>query len=95
MTDVQDQPVDDVAPRRWIVGGIYAVLIGANVWLAWDWWRDTDQGRTLIAKAKAKAEACEGCAQRRARLRRATERMHLQARQIVEGEDVETQPEKP
>lgn len=41
------------------------------------------------------AAQCEGCAQRKAMLKRATGRMLWQARQIVEGEDVETQPEVP
>lgn len=97
MTDVEDQPQtdDDPAPRRWVVRSIYAVLIGANLWIAFDWWRDTEQGRAVIERAKAVAAECEGCAQRKAMLKRATQRMHRQAVQIVEGTDVESQPETP
>ncbi len=94
MSDVQEQPlIDEPASRRWVVQGIYAVLIGANLWIAFDWWRDTDQGRAMIDRAKAMAAGCEGCARRKATFRRATDRMHRQARQIVEGDDVETEPE--
>jgi hypothetical protein len=95
VTDVQDDVSGDAAPYRWVVRGLYAVLIGANLWIAFDWWRDTDQGRAVIERAKSLAAECEGCARRKAMLRRATDRMHLQARQIVEGDDIETQPEAP
>jgi hypothetical protein len=96
-----DPDVDD-APYRWVVRVLYTGLIAANLWIAFDWWRDTDQGRSVIercaariAAAKAKAADCEGCARRRRKLEGAMNRMHWQARQIVEGEDVETQPETP
>jgi hypothetical protein len=96
--DVQDPvtPLDDDAPSpyRWVVRGVYAMLIGANLWIAFDWWRDTDQGRSVIERMRTFAAECEGCAQRKALLHRATERMHRQARQIVEG-GVETQPNGP
>lgn len=96
MLDVQDQALADDAPSSsWVVRGIYAVLIGANLWIAFDWWRDTDQGRATIARAKAMAAQCEGCARRKAWLAAQTERMHRQARQIVEGDDAEVHPEPP
>jgi len=92
--------VEEYRPS-WVLRGVYAVLIGANLWLAYDWWRDTPQGsatverwRARIAAAKEKAENCEGCARRRAKLQAAMNRMHWQAERIVEGEDVETQPEE-
>jgi len=100
VTDVQDQvgdpPVDDVS-YRWVVRGLYAVLIGANVWIAFDWWRDTDQGRAMIERVKTFGANCEGCARRKEMLRRATDRMHREARRVVEDADVsrKTSPEDP
>ena len=101
MTESNDvAEVEEYRPS-WVLRGVYAVLIGANLWLAYDWWRDTPQGsatverwRARIAAAKEKAENCEGCARRRAKLQAAMNRMHWQAERIVEGEDVETQPEE-
>ncbi len=97
MTDVQDQePIDDDAsPYRWVTRGIYAVLIGANLWIAYDWWRDTDRGRAVVERAKAMAAECEGCARRKRWLAAQTERMHRQARQIVEGEPEDAEAEAP
>lgn len=106
MVDVHEEAEAQGHAYRWLVGGLYTALIAANLWLAFDWWRDTEQGRSVIERcqarieaAKAKAGECEGCARRKARLRSgfeaAANRMHWQARQIVEGEDVETQPETP
>jgi hypothetical protein len=96
MADVQEQVIVDEeapSPYRWVVRGIYAALIGANLWIAFDWWRDTEGGRAMLDRAKALAAECEGCAQRKALLRRATARMHRQAQEIVEGADTESQPE--
>ena len=76
-----------------MVRAMYAALIGANLWIAFDWWRGTDQGQALIERARKLAAGCEGCAKRKAMLKGATARMHRQARQIVEGEDIETQPD--
>jgi len=84
------------------VRGTYAALIGANLWVMFDWWRDTDRGRATIERWKVSVERlrtraaeCEGCARRKARLAAAMNRMHWQAERIVEGEDVPTQPETP
>lgn len=98
-------PVHDTAEEapqaNWVVRSIYLGLIAANLYLVFDWWRDTDQGRDVLARlsarieaAKAKAQECEGCARRKAKLQAAVNRMHWQAERIVEGEDVETQPEE-
>jgi hypothetical protein len=83
-----------------LVGGLYLVIIGANAWLAYDWWRETPQGEATIERlaarieaVKVKAQECEGCAHRKAKLKAAMNRMHWQAERIVEGEDVETVPE--
>lgn len=102
MPDSNDPAEVDSPARRWVVGGIYAALIAANIWIAFDWWRDTDQGRSVLERldaritaAKLKAQECEGCARRKASLKAAVNRMHFQAIQIVEGEDVPTQPEQP
>lgn len=84
MTDRKDQE-PDAAAASWLVRGVYAVLIAANLWLAFDWWRDTDQGRATLDRAKQWAAGCEGCAQRRAWLAKQTHRMHREARAIVEG----------
>jgi hypothetical protein len=78
----------------WLVRGLYVAAIAANLYLVWDWWSSTPEGEAMIAKVKAKAKECEGCAQRRALLHKAMNRMHFQAEQIVEGVDVETQPEQ-
>jgi len=79
---------------KWFVRGTYAVLISAELWVLWDWWRDTPSGqetlarwRFKVAEMKKRAEECEGCAKRREMLRRATNRMHWEAQQIVEEAD--------
>jgi hypothetical protein len=86
----------------WVVRSLYIGLLAANLYLVFDWWRDTPQGVEVMARvqarveaAKAKAENCEGCARRKAKLQAAVNRMHWQAERIVEGEDVPTQPEAP
>jgi hypothetical protein len=91
-----------VGAATWIVRLLYGGLIVANLYLVFDWWRDTDQGRSLMERfeakltaARAKAAECEGCARRKAKLAAAMNRMHWQAERIVEGEDIETQPEAP
>lgn len=103
MPDVHDHEaeVDEYRPN-YVVRGIYCALIAANLYLVFDWWRDTPQGEAMIercqariAEAKLKAQECEGCARRKARLQAAMNRMHWQAERIVEGEDVPTQPEQP
>lgn len=78
---------------RLIVTGLYTVLIAANLYLAFDWWRDTDRGRAVmdkcaaqVARIRARAAECEGCARRKAMLRAAVNRMHWEAERIVEGE---------
>ena len=99
MAQVQDtEPRSTVASI--IVGGLYAAVVGANLYLAWDWWQKTPDGaatierwRAKIETMKVKAQECEGCAKRKAALRGAMNRMHWQAERIVEGEDVETVPE--
>lgn len=102
-------PVHDIeeeARGSWVVRALYLGLIAANLYLVADWWAGTPEGqafvgrvRERVAAAKAKAQECEGCARRRAMMGRAFEsaktRMHFQALQIVEGEDVETTPESP
>lgn len=102
MADVHGGAETDDQAYRWLVRGTYTALIAANLWLAFDWWRDTEAGRSMMARceariaaARAKAAECEGCARRKSKLQAAINRMHWQARQIVEGEDVPTQPEKP
>jgi hypothetical protein len=102
VVDVHDETEVDDRAYRWLVRSLYTALIAANLWLAFDWWRDTDQGQAMIercqariAEAKVKAAECEGCARRRARLQAAMNRMHWQAERIIEGEDVPTQPEQP
>ena len=101
MDEVQDGQVESRA-YTWTIRALYVSLIAANVWLVFDWWRETPQGtayverwRTRWADAKAKAENCEGCARRKARLQAAINRMHWDAERIVEGQDVDTQPEGP
>lgn len=98
MDQVQDQEHSKVAD--WVMAGLYAAIIGANAWLAYDWWKDTPQGAAKMERWRAKVEAlrvkaqeCEGCAKRKAALRGAMNRMHWQAERIVEGEDVPTAPD--
>ena len=103
MPEVQDQAAledADDAPTSsydWVVRGVYAFLIGANLWLAYDWWRGTEQGHRTIDRVRAFGAECEGCAKRKAMLQRATARMHREARQVVEGADTtsDVQPEPP
>lgn len=102
MTDVQHDQTEHLRSRAGdlIVGALYTAVVGANLALAYDWWRDTPNGvatiervRTKIEALKAKAQECEGCAKRKAALRGAMNRMHWQAERIVEGAEVETTPE--
>ena len=100
--DVHDDPQTDEYRGSWVVRSLYIGLLAANVWLVFDWWRDTEQGRSVIERcrqrieaAKAKAENCEGCAHRKAWLQKQVNRVHWDAERIVEGADVETQPEQP
>src|ERR1700722_2818458 len=94
---------DDTYSPNWLVRGIYLGLIGANLYLVFDWWRDTDQGRSVIERcrlrleaAKEKAENCEGCAGRKAWLANQTNRMHWAAEEIVNEAAAETaEPEAP
>lgn len=85
---------------RWAVRVLYTTLIAAELWILFDWWRETPGGQIALARwgqrleaIKSKAQECEGCAKRRAMLQGAINRMHWQATQIVEGEDVPTEPE--
>lgn len=85
---------------RWITGTLYAALIAANLYLVVDWWAGTDQGQASIERwkqryeaAKVKAQECEGCARRKARLQAAMNRMHWDAERAVRGEEIETVPE--
>lgn len=103
MPDVHDFEVED-EPRAyvWLVRSLYIGLIAANLYLAFDWWSGTPQGEAFVERCRARLEAvrakaaeCEGCARRKAALRAAVNRMHWQAERIVEGEDVDTQPEAP
>jgi hypothetical protein len=98
MPEVQDAEQNRVVSI--VVGALYITVIGANLWLAWEWWRDTPEGGATLERWKARAQAvkskaqeCEGCAQRKAVLKRAINRMHWDAERIVEGADVETIPE--
>jgi hypothetical protein len=102
--DVHDSEIEVEAapPIRWVTGAIYTALLAANLYLVFDWWRDTPQGEAVIERcrarmerAKALAGECEGCAQRRAWLQKQLNRMHWQAERIVEGDEVETQPDQP
>ena len=102
MVDVQDpEPVDERPRRNWVVTGIYFGLIGANLWIAYDWWRDTEQGQAWLERAKAKAAACEGCARRKERLAALAARLHgdaihREAREIIEGgAEVHDEPPAP
>jgi hypothetical protein len=83
-----------------LVSGLYAAVIGANLYLAFDWWRETPSGAATMERWQQKADAlkiraqeCEGCAKRKAVLKGAINRMHWDAERIVEGQDVPTVPE--
>lgn len=104
VADVHDTAEIEEIRGSWLVRALYLGLIGANLYLVFDWWAGTPEGQAALGRlrtrweaAKKKAEECEGCARRRALMGRAFEsaknRMHWQAERIVEGEDVETQPE--
>lgn len=92
-----EQVIEDEYPRTtaidWLVRGLYVATIAANLYLVWDWWANTPEGEAFIAKVKAKAQECEGCAQRKRMLKRAVNRIHFDAEQILDGKDVETIPE--
>jgi hypothetical protein len=87
---------------RWTVRTLYLTLLAANVYLVFDWWKDTPEGQAMLARAKAridalkvKAQECEGCAKRKAMLQAAINRMQWDAERIVEGtDDVQTEPEQ-
>lgn len=98
--EVVEEMPDDRA-YRWIVRTLYVTLLAANLYLVYDWYRETPEGQAMIARCRArvaalkkKAEECEGCAKRRAMLQAAVNRMHWQAERIVEGDEVETEPEQ-
>ena len=81
---------------RWGVRVLYVTLISAELWVLWDWWRETPSGQETVARwrykwadVKRRAEECEGCAKRREWLQRQTNRMHWQAMEIVEQADEE------
>lgn len=102
MTAVHDPAQVDEYRGSWVVRSLYIGLIAANLYLVFDWWRDTPQGQSVIercqariAAAKAKAENCEGCAHRKAWLQKQVNRVHWQATQIVEEAAEPTQPEQP
>ena len=104
MPDVHDSEpeVDEGRAYRWVVGTMYSALIVANLWIMFDWWRDTPQGSAVIERcrarleaAKAKAENCEGCARRKAWLAKQTNRMHWQAEEIVAEAAETAEPEQP
>jgi hypothetical protein len=100
--DVHDSEIEvEARPIRWVTGAIYTVLLAANLYLVYDWWRDTPQGeaviercRARVERAKALAGECEGCARRREWLAKQANRMHWQAREIVE-EAAESETEQP
>lgn len=94
------EEVDDRA-WRWGVRVLYTALVCAELWILFDWWRDTPGGQVTLERWgrqleawKVKAQECEGCAKRRAMIQAAVNRMHWQAQQIVEGEDVPTEPDQ-
>lgn len=91
-----ETPSEDATSRvyGWVVGSLYAALIAANLYLVFDWWKETPSGAETLARWKAKAQECEGCAKRKSMLRAAVNRMYWQADRILDGEDVETQPEE-
>lgn len=103
MPDVHDEVEADGDYRpNWLVRSLYLGLLAANAYLVFDWWRDTDQGRSVIERcrvrveaAKAKAENCEGCAHRKDWLRKQVNRVHWQAEEIVAEAAETAEPEQP
>jgi hypothetical protein len=99
--DVHDEAEVEPAPIRWVTGILYTVLLAANLYLVYDWWRDTPQGEAVIMRCRARVERarqlageCEGCARRKEWLAKQTNRMHWQAREVVE-EAAESESEQP
>jgi hypothetical protein len=101
---VPESTTDVEYDRRgdWLVRALYTAAIAANLYLVFDWYRDTPSGQAFvtrcqerIAAAKARAENCDGCARRKAKLQAMVNRVHWDAERIVAGDDVETQPEQP
>jgi hypothetical protein len=95
-----DEEVIDDRAWRWTVRVLYTTLIAAELWVLFDWWRTTPAGQDTLARcrqrieaAKRRAQECEGCAKRKAMLQAAVNRMHWQARQIVEEANEESEPE--
>lgn len=86
-------PEDDYQPlSRWVTGAIWTLVIGGNLILAWDAWRDTEAGLAFRARMRdrfAKLKDCEPCARRRAFLK-AKGRMLWDATRAVEGDPIET-----
>jgi hypothetical protein len=103
VTDVHDSEAEVQEYRgNWLVRTIYIGLIAANLYLVFDWWRDTPQGaaaverwRARIEAAKAKAENCEGCAKRKKWLQGQINRVHYQAEEIVTEAAETAEPEQP
>jgi len=88
--------LEPAGASRWVVRSLYMALIAANLYLVFDWWKESPSGAATIERLgarlgalKAKAEGCEGCARRRAALRAAINRMHFEAIETLEAADVE------
>lgn len=83
------EPEQVVRRTHWLTWALYAGLIGVNGWLIYDAYPKPNALSTFLAKAKAKAEGCEGCARRKEALRR----MLHDAERAVEGEAIDTVPD--
>ena len=92
MPDVHSDATEDEIPTSWVIRGAYAVLIGVNLYMAYQWWADSEGGRQTIGRWKAAAANCEGCRRRKAWLAAQTARMHRQAREIVEEAGADSEP---
>lgn len=101
MPDVHDSEADlEPGPIRWVTGALYTALLAANLYLVFDWWRGTPQGEAVVARCQARIERaralageCEGCARRKEWLQKQVNRVHWDAERIVDGQEVDTQPE--
>jgi hypothetical protein len=80
----------------WVIRGAYLLSVGLTCWYLWEAVKELPGTQIKIARAQAWVRVhlreCEGCAQRKATLRRAVNRMHWQAERIVSEAADERRP---
>jgi len=80
----------------WVLRGVYLAVVGAYFVVVYDLYKDRPGIVNLRAKAAARwhqMQNCEGCAKRKAAIRRATNKMMFEATEVVETAAADTESE--